>query len=221
MTFDLWPDYQGHVKRNLRFVPFQRLKLANFGIFAGDMNMGRCCEVISMFYTGIVTFSRTTEVIQGHWLLITSYAIFRGFVPTMGNLMCWFLIWHPFFMDMCRNRVNGVMIYPPKNDNFYHFLFWPCQPPLCRENGEWRVPARVNSRSGAQNFRVGPCGAHFGKREPLSRCMAPVVHDEARSGLQGSNSEFFCASTHLTGRQECPRSLMGPFGKPDLFAHST
>ena len=39
MTFDLWPDFQGHVKRNLRSVPFQRLKLANFGMFAGDMDM--------------------------------------------------------------------------------------------------------------------------------------------------------------------------------------
>ena len=39
MTFDLWPDFQGHVKRNLRSVPFQRLKLANFGIYTGDMDM--------------------------------------------------------------------------------------------------------------------------------------------------------------------------------------
>ena len=41
MTFDLWPDFQGHVKRNLRSVPFQCLKLANFGIYAGDMDMGQ------------------------------------------------------------------------------------------------------------------------------------------------------------------------------------
>ena len=40
MTFDLWPNLQGHVKRNVHSVPFQRLKLANFGIFAGDMDKG-------------------------------------------------------------------------------------------------------------------------------------------------------------------------------------
>ena len=39
---------------------FQRLKLANFGIFAGDMDMDRCCEVTSMLYTDIVTFPRST-----------------------------------------------------------------------------------------------------------------------------------------------------------------
>ena len=39
MTFDLWPAFQGHVKRNLRSVPFQRLKFANFGIYAGDMDI--------------------------------------------------------------------------------------------------------------------------------------------------------------------------------------
>ena len=48
MTFDLWPDFLGHVKRNLRSVPFQRLKLANFGIYAGDMDMDWCWEVTSM-----------------------------------------------------------------------------------------------------------------------------------------------------------------------------
>ena len=66
MTFDLLPEFQGHVKRNLRSVPFQRLKLANFGIFADDMDMDRCCEVTSMVYTDIVTFPGSTEVIRGH-----------------------------------------------------------------------------------------------------------------------------------------------------------
>ena len=37
MIFDLWPDFQGHVKWNLCSVLFQRLKVRNFGIFAGDM----------------------------------------------------------------------------------------------------------------------------------------------------------------------------------------
>ena len=64
-TFDLWPDFQGHVKRNLGSVPFQHLKLANFGMFAGDMDMDRCWEVTSMVYTDIVTFPRSTEVIRG------------------------------------------------------------------------------------------------------------------------------------------------------------
>ena len=41
MTFDLWPDFQGHMKLNLRSVPFERRKLANFGIFAGDIGMDR------------------------------------------------------------------------------------------------------------------------------------------------------------------------------------
>ena len=65
MTFDLWPDFQRHVKRNLLSVTFQRLKLASFGIFAGNMDMDKCCEVISMVYTDIVTVPRSTEVIRG------------------------------------------------------------------------------------------------------------------------------------------------------------
>ena len=51
---------------------FQRLKLANFGIFAGDMDMDRCCEVTPMVYTDIVTIPRSTEVIRGRWPLMTS-----------------------------------------------------------------------------------------------------------------------------------------------------
>ena len=81
MTFDLWPDFQCHVKRNLRSVPFQRLKLANFRIYAGDMDMDRYWEVTYMVYTDIVTFPRSTEVTRGQWPLMTSYAIFRVFVP--------------------------------------------------------------------------------------------------------------------------------------------
>ena len=65
MTFDLWPYFQGHVKRNLVSVPFQHLKLANFGMFASDMDMDRYWEVTSMVYTDIVTFPRSTEVIRG------------------------------------------------------------------------------------------------------------------------------------------------------------
>ena len=76
MTFDLWPDFQGLVKRNLRSVPLQRLEPANFGMFAGDMDMDRCREVTSMVYTGIVTFPRSAEVIRGQWPLMTSYVIF-------------------------------------------------------------------------------------------------------------------------------------------------
>ena len=63
MTFDLWPDIQDHVERNLRSVQFQRLKLANFGIFAGGMDMDRRWEVTSMVNTDVVTFPRSTEVI--------------------------------------------------------------------------------------------------------------------------------------------------------------
>ena len=87
MTFDLWPNLQGHVKRNLRSVPFQRLKLANFGIFAGDMDMDRCCEVTPMVYTDIVTIPRSTEVIRGQWPLMTSQVIFRIFVSP-GVIWC-------------------------------------------------------------------------------------------------------------------------------------
>ena len=87
MTFDLWPDFQAHIKRNLRSVPFQRLKLANFGIYAGDMDMDRYWEVTSMVYTDIVTFPRSTEVIRGQWPLMTSYITFRGFVPP-GVICC-------------------------------------------------------------------------------------------------------------------------------------
>ena len=34
LSIDLWPDFQGHVKRNLRSAAFRHLPLANFGIFA-------------------------------------------------------------------------------------------------------------------------------------------------------------------------------------------
>ena len=81
MTFDLWPDFRGHVKRNLRSVSFQCLKLANIGMFAGDMDMDRCWEVTSMVNTDIVTFPRSTEVIRGRRPLMTSYVSFRVFVP--------------------------------------------------------------------------------------------------------------------------------------------
>ena len=63
MTSDLWSDFQGHVKRNLRYVPPEA---CNFGMFAADMDMNRCWEVTSMVYTNIVTFPRLTEVIRGH-----------------------------------------------------------------------------------------------------------------------------------------------------------
>ena len=86
MTFDLWPDFKGHVKRHLRSVPFQRLKLANIGIFAADMDMDRCCEVTYMVYTDIVTFPRSTEVIRGQWP-------FSGFCVSRGNLRRIFWIW--------------------------------------------------------------------------------------------------------------------------------
>ena len=87
MTFDLWPEFQGHVKRNLRSVPFQHLKFANFGLFAGDMDMNRCWEVTSMVYTDIVTFPRSNEVIRGQWPLMTSYVIFGGFCAP-GVIWC-------------------------------------------------------------------------------------------------------------------------------------
>ena len=84
MTVDLWPDLQGHVKRNLRSVPSQRLKLANFGMFAGDMDMDRCWEVNSMVYTGIATFPvRSSEANDLWW----RHVIFRVFVPP-GIIWC-------------------------------------------------------------------------------------------------------------------------------------
>ena len=61
--------------------PFQRLKLANFGIYTGDMDLDRCWEMTFMVYTDIVTFPRPTEVIRGQ-LPLMSYVIFRGFVPS-------------------------------------------------------------------------------------------------------------------------------------------
>ena len=87
MTYDLWPEFRGHVERNLRSVPFQRLTLANIGMFAGDMDMDRCWEVTSMVYTDIVTFPRSTEVIRGQWPLMTSYVIFSGFCAP-GVIWC-------------------------------------------------------------------------------------------------------------------------------------
>ena len=49
--------------RHFNTAPFQHLKLANFGIFAGGMNMVRGDIDV---YTNIVTFPRSTEVIRGH-----------------------------------------------------------------------------------------------------------------------------------------------------------
>ena len=52
--------------RNLRSVPFQSLKLANFRIFAGVVDMySRCSDVTSQVYTDIVTSPKSTRVIQG------------------------------------------------------------------------------------------------------------------------------------------------------------
>ena len=104
MTFDLWPDFQGRVKRSLRFVSFQRLKLANFVIYAGDMDMDRCWDVTFMVYTDIVTFPRSTEVIRGQWPLMTSYVFFSGLCAPRGNLVRWFWILHLFTIHMCRNE---------------------------------------------------------------------------------------------------------------------
>ena len=87
MTFDLWPDFQGYVRPNLRSIQFQRLKLANFGIFAGDMDMNRCWKMTSMVYTDIVTFPRSIEVIRGQWHLMTSY-VFFVFVLPPGVIWC-------------------------------------------------------------------------------------------------------------------------------------
>ena len=33
LSIDLWPEFQGHVKRNLRSAAYWHLPLANFGIF--------------------------------------------------------------------------------------------------------------------------------------------------------------------------------------------
>ena len=50
---------------DLRSVPFQCLKLANFGIYAGDIDMDRCWEVTSMVYSDIVDCD-LSEVHRGH-----------------------------------------------------------------------------------------------------------------------------------------------------------
>ena len=125
--FELWPDIQGHFKQNLRFLPFQRLKFAKFGIFAGDMDMDRCWEVTSMVYTDIVTFPRSTQVIKGQWPLITSYVIFRVFLCPKGNLVRWFWIWHSFVIHMCRKRVIGVIKYPKEKRQFLRFFYFDPQ----------------------------------------------------------------------------------------------
>ena len=65
MTFDLVPELERHVKRNLPFVPFQLLKFENFCIFAANMDMDRCNEVTSMVYTDIVSFPRSSEFDRG------------------------------------------------------------------------------------------------------------------------------------------------------------
>ena len=108
MTFDLWPDFQGHVKRNLSSVPFQRLILVNFGIVAGDMDMGRCCEVTFMAYTDTVTFPRSTEVNDLWWRSMP----FFEFLCPRGNFGHWFWIWHPFIIHICRNSVIVVIKKP-------------------------------------------------------------------------------------------------------------
>ena len=99
LDFDLWPDFQGDVKRNLRSVPSRRLKLAIFGIFAGDMNMNRYCELTSMYHCQLSLYCVTchlycdlSEVNRGHpRSMIFDYVLcyFQVFVP-QGNLMYWF-----------------------------------------------------------------------------------------------------------------------------------
>ena len=127
MNFDLWPDFQGHVKRNLRLVPFQRLKLANFGNYAGDMDMGRCWEVTSMVYTDIVTFPRSTEVIRGQWPLMTS-CHFSGFVPP-GVIWCADYEFSIRLPLICVKMGSlGMPQCPKEKWRFLHFLFWPPSP---------------------------------------------------------------------------------------------
>ena len=67
ITFDLGLEFQGHVERNLRSVPFQHPKHASFGSFAGDMDMDRCCEVTSMvrFGFGFVSWQATRWFFKG------------------------------------------------------------------------------------------------------------------------------------------------------------
>ena len=115
MTFDLCPDFQGYFQRNLRSVPFQCLKLANFGIFVGDMDLDRCCEVTSMFYGDIVTFRRSTEVIKINDLDVCNFSGFCApgviwcanfeFGVTMDRHIS-----YQAHIDKTTQKCNGVLI---------------------------------------------------------------------------------------------------------------
>ena len=70
MTFDLWPDFRGHIRRNLRSVPFQRLKLANFGMFAGDITwigVGRWYPWFALTLWSFRGHPRSSEVSDLWW----------------------------------------------------------------------------------------------------------------------------------------------------------
>ena len=121
MTFDLWPDFQGNIQRNLCSVPFQRLKLANVGIFAGDMDMNRCYEV---YIHCLHWHCGLSELNRGHRRSMTFDDVichFRSFVLPR-------VIWCAAFEFGIRLSFIYVEIRSlgswntPKNDHFYHCL---------------------------------------------------------------------------------------------------
>ena len=117
MTFDLWPDSHGHVKRTkFAFHTVWMPELASFGTFAGDMDMVRCCEVTSMVYTNIVTFPRSTEVIRVHWPIMTSEVIFGVFVLPIVIVCADFEFGIRFFYSLCV-EIGSVWSWHTPHDN--------------------------------------------------------------------------------------------------------
>ena len=62
---------------------------------------------------------RSSEVNDLWW----RHKSFFGLVVPRGNLVRWFLIWHPFVIHMCRNRVIEVIQYPKEKLYFKDVLF--------------------------------------------------------------------------------------------------
>ena len=86
MTFDLWPDFQGHLKRNLHSAPFQLLKLANFGIFAGNMYTDSCWLLSDIH--GLHWYWDLSKVNRGHQRSMTFDDVichFSGFCAPRVN----------------------------------------------------------------------------------------------------------------------------------------
>ena len=95
---------------------FQRLKLANIGISAGDMDMERCWKVTSMVYNDNITFPKSTEVFRSMTFDDVWICHFRVFLSSS-------IIWCAVFkFSICYSCVSKSK---EKMKIFYHFFILP------------------------------------------------------------------------------------------------